>query len=174
MLGKGLRSNWLRGVLSNDSTGMTAIVVLRFNVEQSRQRRACPAARGAAMHLPSKVAAIVPELCGASVRIVSQHPHSRGAISRPGFASSLSLGKRRAQGMPGARRTHCLACKTKKTHEANTGTPKSLRHSLRNGFTASPRSPWCTGLFSHRRPRDCRNASSTNLTPASGRQDHTA
>src|SRR6201996_9502899 len=24
--------------------------------------------------------------------------------------------KQRAQGMPGARRTHCLACKTKKTH----------------------------------------------------------
>jgi hypothetical protein len=39
--------------------------------------------------------------------------------------------------MPGARRTHCLASKTKKdAREANTGTPKSLRHSLRNGFTA--------------------------------------
>ncbi len=38
--------------------------------------------------------------------------------------------------MPGARRTHCLACKTKRRTQANTGTPKSLRHSLRNGFTA--------------------------------------
>jgi hypothetical protein len=38
--------------------------------------------------------------------------------------------------MPGARRTHCLACKQKRRTQANTGTPKSLRHSLRNGFTA--------------------------------------
>jgi hypothetical protein len=38
--------------------------------------------------------------------------------------------------MPGARRTHCLACKKEKRTQANTGTPKSLRHSLRNGFTA--------------------------------------
>jgi hypothetical protein len=38
--------------------------------------------------------------------------------------------------MPGARRTHCLACKTKRRTQANTGTPKSLRHSLRHGFTA--------------------------------------
>jgi hypothetical protein len=38
--------------------------------------------------------------------------------------------------MPGARRTHCLACKQRKRTQANTGTPKSLRHSLRNGFTA--------------------------------------
>ena len=43
--------------------------------------------------------------------------------------------------MPGARRTHCLACKTKRTHAGQHGTPKSLRHSLRNGFTASPCSP---------------------------------
>jgi hypothetical protein len=40
--------------------------------------------------------------------------------------------------MPGARRTHCLACKTKERTQANTGTPKSRRHSLRNGFTAAP------------------------------------
>jgi hypothetical protein len=33
-------------------------------------------------------------------------------------------------------RTHCLACKQKRRTQANTGTPKSLRHSLRNGFTA--------------------------------------
>jgi hypothetical protein len=41
--------------------------------------------------------------------------HSRGAI-RPSDASSVALRRQRAQGMPGARRTHCLACKTKKTH----------------------------------------------------------
>jgi hypothetical protein len=39
--------------------------------------------------------------------------------------------------MPGAGRTHCLACKWKKNaRKVTTGTPNSLRHSLRNGFTA--------------------------------------
>src|ERR1700743_3579922 len=55
--------------------------------------------------------------------------------------------------MPGARRTHCLACKRKRRTQANTGTPKSLRHSLRNGLTAAPRSSWCAGLVSHHRLR---------------------
>jgi hypothetical protein len=41
----------------------------------------------------------------------------------------------------------------KKRTQANTGTPKSLRHSLRNGFTAAPCSFWCAGLFSHHRLR---------------------
>src|ERR1700730_8310269 len=55
--------------------------------------------------------------------------------------------------MPGARRTHCHACKIKRRTQANTGTPKSLRHSLRNGFTAAPCSSWCAGLVSHHRLR---------------------
>jgi len=42
-------------------------------------------------------------------------PRSRSEFS-PGLCKSLPLGRWRAQGMPGARRTHCLACKTKKTH----------------------------------------------------------
>ncbi len=46
-----------------------------------------------------------------------------------------------------------LRAKRKRRTQANTGTPKSLRHSLRNGFTAAPCSPRCTGLFSHRRLR---------------------
>src|ERR1700753_4105505 len=54
--------------------------------------------------------------------------------------------------MPGARRTHCHACKTKERTQATTGTPKSLRHSLRKGFTAAPCSSWCAGLVSHHPP----------------------
>ena len=42
--------------------------------------------------------------------------HSRGANCVRALAKTSSLEKQRAQGMPGARRTHCLACKTKKTH----------------------------------------------------------
>jgi hypothetical protein len=37
--------------------------------------------------------------------------HSRGAISRPGFASQVALKKTRAQGMPGAGRTRSLVCR---------------------------------------------------------------
>src|ERR1700733_11235911 len=44
-------------------------------------------------------------------------PYSRGASLRPGDAfGPCPSGNQRAQGMPGARRTHCLTCKTKKTH----------------------------------------------------------
>jgi hypothetical protein len=51
------------------------------------------------------------------------HPHSRGMIC-PSFALAVTLDKR-AQGMPGARRTHSLACESKKTHElVTTGSPK--------------------------------------------------
>src|SRR5581483_6446135 len=88
--------------------------------------------------------------------------------------------EQRAQGMPGARRTHCLACKRKRRTQANTGTPKSLRHSLRNGITAAPCSPRSTGLVSLRHERisafrpQGRNRISTHSTPASGGQDHTA
>ena len=46
-------------------------------------------------------------------------PHSRGADAS-GFCNSVALEEQRAQGMPGARRTHCLACKTKKTHAGST------------------------------------------------------
>ena len=46
-----------------------------------------------------------------------------------------------------------LRANKKDAREANTGTPKSLRHSLRNGFTAAPCSSWCAGLFSHHRLR---------------------
>jgi hypothetical protein len=48
---------------------------------------------------------------------------------------------------------------------------RNKRHSLRNGFTVAPCSPWCTGLVSHHRLRELPPA---NLTPASGCQDHTA
>jgi len=53
-------------------------------------------------------------------------------------------------------------------HHRFTGT---TRHFLRNGVTVTPWSPWCAGLFSHHRPW---KLLSTNLTPASGCQDHTA
>jgi hypothetical protein len=94
-------------------------------------------------------------------------PHSRGANS-----SGLCQCHPRNRGCRECRvheRTHCLTCKTKTRTQANTGTPKSRRHSLRNGFTAySALSPE-TGLFCLRRP----SIISMSLIPASGDQDHT-
>src|SRR6266480_2648208 len=83
-----------------------------------------------------------------------------------------TLEKKRAQGRPGARCTRGLVCKyvRRNAHE-HTGSAEAIRLSLRNGFTAySVLSP-ATGLFCHRRQRILLPA---NLTPASGRQDHTA
>jgi hypothetical protein len=60
--------------------------------------------------------------------------------------------ERRAQGKPGARRTHSLACRVKKAHErSHYRFAETIRPSLRNGFNdyfvLSP----VTGLFCHRR-----------------------
>jgi hypothetical protein len=99
-------------------------------------------------------------------------PHSRGAM-RPSFASIGTLDKKRAQGKPGARCTRGLVCK--KTIEKRT---RAYRFSGGNpAFPAqwvtaySELSP-VTGLSCHRHPPEV--LLPANLTPASGRQDHTA
>ena len=78
--------------------------------------------------------------------------------------------KQRAQGMPGARcarsRVWCVES-TRVSHHGHTG---NTRHSPRNGFTAYIALSPVTGLSCHRHPRKLPSA---NLTPASGRQDHT-
>jgi hypothetical protein len=109
--------------------------------------------------------------CFASLAKTDATLRSRRA-KRPRFARiSRAFKIERAQGMPDARCTRSFACKKEKTHAHLQGPPKSCRHSLRNGFTVAPCSPWCTGLVSHHRSQDLRLA---NLTPASGCQDHTA
>src|ERR1700750_760550 len=83
------------------------------------------------------------------------HFHIPAALMRPSdaysFYPSLETGGRRECRVHAA--PTALRANEKDAREANTGTPKSLRHSLRNGFTAAPRSSWCAGLFSHHRPR---------------------
>ena len=72
--------------------------------------------------------------------------------------------------MPGARCTRGLVCKVRKesAHE-HTGERRTLRHPLRNGFTAyfvlSPVSGLFVTVTDSKLPAD--------LTPASRRQDHT-
>jgi hypothetical protein len=90
---------------------------------------------------------------------------------RPFSEGTARPSKQRARGMPGVRCTRGLC---KKCTVVATGSPGSRRHSLRNGFTVSFALSPVTGLCCHRR-LDARKTpgSIANLTPASGRQDHT-
>jgi hypothetical protein len=79
-------------------------------------------------------------------------PRSRGAI-RPICAACPS--KNRAQGMLGARRTHSLACESKKARRVSHHRYNAInRHSLRDGFNAYFVLSPVTGLFCHRRLAD--------------------
>jgi hypothetical protein len=92
--------------------------------------------------------------------------------TREVFLKLVVFSHQREQGMPGARCTRGLVCKIvrKGAHE-HTGSAEALRHSLRNGFTAYFVLSPATGLSCHRRPQEA--SLPGNLTPASGRQDHT-
>jgi hypothetical protein len=75
------------------------------------------------------------------------------------------------QGRPGARCTRGLACKKRKEHaHEHTGSAEAVRPSLRNGFTAYFVLSLATGFLSPSFPR---SLLLRNLTPASGRQNHT-
>ena len=89
------------------------------------------------------------------------HPQREGAGDPQG----------RAQGRPGARCTRGLACKKRKqdAHE-HTGSAEAVRPSLRNGFNGFLRALPGDRLSCHRRHA---GMNPPDLTPASGRQDHT-
>src|SRR5205085_6205198 len=93
------------------------------------------------------------------------------ALLRPSCCLRSPSKKRRAQGKPGARRTHSLACRKKHTSVVATGSPKQsdLPCAMVYGlFRALP------GDRAFLPPSLRRNRFPRNLTPASGRQDHTA
>jgi len=75
------------------------------------------------------------------------------APKRPGLASIASSERERAQGMPGAGRTRelCVHKKTHFTHASSNRAAKSSGIPCAMVLTVAPRSPWCTGLFSHHR-----------------------
>ena len=95
---------------------------------------------------------------------------SRGAF-RPSFALLVPPSQQRAQGMPGARCARSRVCdgRKQKSTRVSQVTPESpgipYAMVLTASFVLSP----ATGLSCHRHPR----IESANLTPASGRQDHT-
>jgi hypothetical protein len=98
-------------------------------------------------------------------------PRSRGAM-RPRFARNfltLSIRGRREYRVHAAPAVSCATVHERNAHE-HTGSAEAIRHSLRNGFTAYFVLSPVTGLSCHRRLRKLPFA---NLTPASGRQDHT-
>ena len=78
--------------------------------------------------------------------------------------------QKRAQRMPDARSTHGRLCSKKAQASATTGTPQSTGIPCAMVLTVSSALSSVTGLFCHRRQWIV----STNLAPASGRQDHTA
>jgi hypothetical protein len=101
-------------------------------------------------------------------------PHSRGAILASGSCNSVALGNQRAQGVPGARPHPQSSWAEKKNAHKSSGRAEVARHSLRNGSTAAPHSPWSTGLASlHRgwisafRPQG-RNRNLHSLDPSVG------
>ena len=67
----------------------------------------------------------------------------------------LTPPKQRTQGMPGARSTRSLACEIESTRVSHHGHTGITRHSPRNGFNAYNALSPVTGLFCHRRRRNC-------------------
>ena len=91
------------------------------------------------------------------------------------FARALQIrcasSKKRAQGMPGARCTRGLVCRNcalRRTRAYRAA--ETLRHPLRNGFTAYFVLSPVSGLFCH---RHLAKNFPQGLAPASRRQDHT-
>ena len=77
-----------------------------------------------------------------------EQPHSRGAMCVRVMRHSHVPQEKEGAGNAGCT-THPLPrVQTKETHAGQHRYAEITRHSLRNGFTAAPRSPWSTGLVS--------------------------
>ena len=111
--------------------------------------------------------------CFASLAMTAIHmgSHSRGAI-RPRFEFSLALLKyrgRREDRVRAAPAVSCARCTKRCAHE-HTGSAEASRLSLRDGFTAYSALSLVTGFLATIALR----ALPQNLTPASGRRNHTS
>jgi hypothetical protein len=90
------------------------------------------------------------------------------ALTRPRLART-TLEKQRAQETPGASCTRSLVCSVESTRVVTTGSAGSTRRFLRNGFNGFLRALPGDRALLPPSPALLR----ANLTPASGRQDHT-
>jgi hypothetical protein len=118
-------------------------------------------------------------------KIVEQQDNSRHTFTTPRraapealleFSAQRGRGERRVPAAPAA---SCALVVVESTR-VTTSTPESPDVPARNGFTTYFVLSPVTGLFCHRRQRMCGSSApgradlpSANLTPASGRQDHT-
>ena len=112
--------------------------------------------------------------CFAPLAMTARYgPHPRGVDCARALPKLPALEEKRAQGKPGARCTRGLVCNVRKkcAHE-HTGPAEASRLSLRSGLPAYSALSSVTGLSCHRHQREV--LLPANLTPASGRQDHTA
>jgi hypothetical protein len=118
------------------------------------------AASGILDHPPSRV------MTTGYVFAISRRDCARGLHE---FCPSEARGRRedRVRAAPAVSHARC----TKQNAHEHTGSAETLRPSLRNGFTAYNGLSPVTGLFCHRRSQEA--SPLKNLTPASGRQDHT-
>jgi hypothetical protein len=143
----------------------------------------CGAGGGAAVKQSRGIAAWAKTLlrrrprrgCGHTDSIVKQregvHPHSRGAM-RPSSASIATLKEKEGAGKAGCTlhpRSRVQTCTKKRTraYRFSGGNPAFPARWFTAYFALSP----VTGLSCHRHPREV--LLPANLTPASGRQDHT-
>src|SRR6266478_3934628 len=95
-------------------------------------------------------------------------PHSRGAL-RPSYPNKPPSKHQRAQGMPDARCTRSRLCSKKSTGVSNHRYAAINRHSLRDGFNGVLRAlPGDRAILP---PSSV--GRTTDLAPASGRQNHT-
>src|ERR1700732_3581193 len=96
--------------------------------------------------------------------------HDLAARCARGLLEISLPSNQRAQGIPGARCTRGLVCKSaqKNAHE-HTGSAEEIPHYLRNGFRRISRSPRRSGFL----VTVAGGVLTANLTPASRRQDHT-
>jgi len=85
---------------------------------------------------------------------------------------SWTLFQQRAQGKPGADCTRGLPCNKKHGSQETTGSTGQLPAFPARWFTAYFALSLVTGLFCHHHPQDAERVFA-DLTPASGRQDHT-
>src|SRR5207302_6548432 len=84
--------------------------------------------------------------------------------SRPSCCGKSPSKLKRAQGMPGARCTHSLACKMKTSiRVSHHRFAETLGHSLRDGVTVSYALSPVTGLFCHRHRRNCSRQLDTSV-----------
>src|ERR1700676_3944411 len=101
------------------------------------------------------------------------HAIAFSRLNPPEFCCSLpppEIRGRRESRVRAAPAVSCAMCTKKCAHE-HTGSAESIRPSLRNGFTAYSALSPVTGCFATVAPG--KRLLLTNLTPASGRQDHT-